>query len=201
MPGQEYGLAIAEILFGVASPSGRLPLTLPNIDNEEEFTKAQFPGIDGHSVYSEGLLIGYRWYDHHKIKPRYPFGHGLSYSAFEYSALQINEYVNTSSFPPAITVNVSFTISNVGNRTADDVPQIYLSYPLSCGEPPKVLRAFQKVKALKPGGDKRLVVTLSDRDFSVWDVATHAWALCHGTFGVVLAASSGDERIRGVARI
>ena len=87
MPGQEYGLAIAEILL---EWHRRLAAcrSLPNIDNEEEFTKAQFPGVDGHSVYIEGLLIGYRWYDHHKIKPLYAFGHGLSYSAFEYSALR-----------------------------------------------------------------------------------------------------------------
>ena len=80
MPGLECGHALADVLWGDVNPSGRLSLTFPNTENEQRFTKQQWPGINKISVYSEKLEVGYRYYDAHKIKPKFPFGFGLSYS-------------------------------------------------------------------------------------------------------------------------
>ena len=90
LPGQEEGNAVADVLFGAEEPCGRLPLTFPNIDNEMQFSAAQFPGIDHVANYSEGLLLGYRWYHAHAVRPRFPFGHGLGFGDFRYGALQVD---------------------------------------------------------------------------------------------------------------
>ncbi len=107
-----------------------------------------------------------RRYDLHGVAPLYPFGHGLTYSVFFYSDLRV-------SVAPA-NVSVSFTLANVGVREAAEVPQLYVRYPASAGNPPKVLRAFSKV-ALRPGDSSRVEWTLDDRDLSVWDRDTHEW--------------------------
>ena len=91
MPGLEYGNAIAEVLFGDVNPSGRLTVTMPNKENETELTPQQWPGVDGKSDYSEKLLIGYRYYDAKSLNfnTGFPFGHGLSYTSFAYSGLEV----------------------------------------------------------------------------------------------------------------
>ena len=91
-PGEEGGNAIADVLLGKVNPSGKLPVTYPRaLTDVPARTKAQFPGVDGRAVYSEGVLVGYRWYDRRGIKPLFPFGHGLSYTSFHYRDLAVRE--------------------------------------------------------------------------------------------------------------
>jgi len=137
LPGQEDGNAIADILYGKVNPSGRLPVTFPVSDAQTPInTQAQYPGINGQTSYSEGLFVGYRWYDQNKQVPLFPFGHGLSYSTFQYSGIQL------SGTNP---LSVSVTIANKGKWNGNEVAQLYLSYPSSAGEPILNLRGFKKV--------------------------------------------------------
>merc|ERR1712070_748138 len=108
MPGLEVGHAIADILFGDVVPTGRLPLTMPNTNNEIDFTPKQYPGENGVSVYSEKLLVGYRWYNAHGVTPKFCFGHGLSYTTFEYSGYKYDASTG------AITVTVKNSGSTAG---------------------------------------------------------------------------------------
>merc|ERR1712118_123201 len=127
MPGQQYGNAISDVIFGDANPGGKLPITFPTKENEMEMTQEQWPGVNGISYYSEGLEVGYRWYDAHNVKPAFPFGHGLSYSKFEYSNLKISGR------------KVTCTVKNTGAVDGSEAAQLYLKFPSAAGEPPKQL--------------------------------------------------------------
>ena len=141
----------------------------------------------GVSTYSEKLLVGYRYYDHHKIEfsTGAPFGHGLSYTSFAYTALGIR---------PQRTV--SFRLTNTGHRAGAEVAQLYLSYPAHVGEPPRQLRGFQKV-LLAAGEEQEVHFMLTERDLSIWDDKAHHWQLVHGKFGVFVGASSRDLQLTG----
>jgi len=186
-PGQEDGNSIADVLFGDINPSARLPVTFPVTQAQIPInTPAQYPGINKQANYSEGLLVGYRWYDAMNVAPLFPFGHGLSYTSFDYSNLQI------SGSKPIV---VSVDIHNNGTIEGAEVPQLYLGFPASAGEPPKVLRRFTKVPVM---AGKLLTVTfdaLQDQDFSIWDVTLHDWTVVHGTFNLYVGASSKDIRL------
>ena len=116
--------------------------------------------------------------------PAYPFGHGLSYSQFTYSNLQASKR------------SVSFTLRNTGKVKASEVPQLYLGFPPSAGEPPKQLKAFDQVP-LEPGAHTLVNFELGDRDISIWDVKSHGWAPQKGVFKVMVGASSRDIRLNG----
>jgi hypothetical protein len=186
MPGQEEGHALADVLFGVVDPGGRLPLTFPNIENEVDFTWEQYPGLPIYNPlnanYSEKLEIGYRYYQSHNIQPKFAFGHGLSYTTFSYSNIAVSGR------------NVSFEVSNTGSRTGYEVPQMYLSFPPSAGEPPMQLKGFKKLQ-LAPGETASVTFTVQDRDLSIWDTAAYAFVPQSGRFGVFVGASSGDIRL------
>jgi len=184
MPGQEEGNALGDILFGDVNPSARLPVTLPNKDNEVAFTQQQYPGVNLHATYSEKLQIGYRWYTANNIVPKYPFGHGLSYTTFGYTSLTINGRTVTA------------TVTNTGSRAGAEVAQLYVTYPASSGEPPLQLRGFQKLQ-LNPGSPGTASFTLTDKDLSIWDANVHKWALQSGTFGIKIGASSANIRLQG----
>jgi len=181
MPGQEEGNAVAAILYGDANPSGKLPVTFPNVDNEVVFTQQQYPGVNLHATYSEDLLIGYRWYNAKNVNARWPFGHGLSYTTFSYSNIQVN----------GRTVTVDVT--NSGGVSGAEVVQLYVGFPASSGEPPQQLKGFSKL-GLNVGEKKTATFTLSDRDLSIWDATAHKWALQSGTFQIRVGSSSGDIR-------
>eukprot|EP01113_Clastostelium_recurvatum_P036459 TRINITY_DN51_c0_g1_i3.p1 TRINITY_DN51_c0_g1~~TRINITY_DN51_c0_g1_i3.p1 ORF type:complete len:594 (-),score=131.29 TRINITY_DN51_c0_g1_i3:146-1858(-) len=189
LPGQEDGNAIADILFGKAVPGGKLPVTFTVSETQTPVsTPAQYPGINDEAAYSEGLLVGYRWYDAKHIEPLFPFGHGLSYSEFVYTNLKISG---------KIPISVSVTIANVGHWSASEVAQLYIGFPTSAGEPPQGLRGFKKVVI---EADKNAVVTFEDlkyRDFSIWDVTTHNWKLINGNFTISVGSSSRDIRQAG----
>ena len=154
-PGQEYGDALAALLFGDANPSGKLPTTFPAADAQfPAAAPAQFPG-DGTTVrYDEELLVGYRWYDAKKEKPLFPFGHGLSYTTFAYDGFTVAPRRDAKGAPEA-TAKVKVT--NSGTRAGAEVVQLYVGFPAAAGEPPWQLKAFEKVR-LEPGQSKDVVL-------------------------------------------
>ncbi len=190
--GQEMGNALADILWGDVNPSGRLPVTFPAREADGPLqAPQQYPGVNGTAVYSEKLLIGYRWWDAAGVAPRFPFGHGLSYTAFAYSGLT----VDATSAAPAVLV--SFSVQNTGAVAGREVVQLYLAFPASAGEPPLVLRDFAALP-LAPGETTLVHFTLDQRAYSVWSVADYAWQpVSGGTYGVSVGASSRDIRLTG----
>jgi beta-glucosidase len=193
-PGQEYGDALAALLFGDANPSGKLPATFPA--GEAQFPaaqKAQFPG-DGTTVrYDEELLVGYRWYDAKKEKPLFPFGHGLSYTTFAYDGFSVAPRRDAKGVPEA-TAKVKVT--NSGTRAGAEVVQLYVGFPAAAGEPPWQLKAFEKVR-LEPGQSKDVVFRLPSRAFASWDEAAKAWKTHAGAYQVAVGSSSRDLRGTG----
>jgi beta-glucosidase len=180
---------IADLLWGDVNPSGKLPLTFPNKENEVGFTQSQYPGLPASDPldanYTEKLEVGYRWYDAHGVTPAFPFGHGISYAVFQYAGLVVTGRT------------VSFTVANVGFYDGAEVVQLYIAFPAASGEPPQALKGFKKVMLTAGGAAAPVSFTLSDQDLSIWDVTAHAWAQQHGTFGVYVGSSSRDVRLKG----
>eukprot|EP00052_Salpingoeca_macrocollata_P030898 m.321336 g.321336 ORF g.321336 m.321336 type:complete len:671 (+) comp25271_c0_seq1:62-2074(+) len=191
--GQEAGNAIADVLLGNVVPSGKLPITIPNVENEMQMTQAQYPGepqiLPTHVNYTEGLAVSYRWYQQHNVDPAYPFGFGLSYTTFVFHNLSIAVQQDQS-------VLITATIQNTGQRTGKEVAQVYVDFPASAAEPPGQLKGFEKVQ-LAPGATAPLTFTIPSHDLSVWSVEQHAWQLARGNFTVRLGASSRDHRLVG----
>lgn len=189
LPGQEDGNAIADVLFGDVNPSGKLPVTFSIAEEQIPVnTIPQYPGIDNEASYSEGLLVGYRWYDAKRVAPLFPFGHGLSYTDFHYDKIQISSS-NES-------VEISADVQNIGQVFGAEVVQLYIGYPLTAGEPPKVLRGFQKI-FLQPKSVQTVNFSLGKKELSVWDVSIHNWRVSTGEFRVYLGSSSADLRLTG----
>ncbi len=192
-PGEEDGAALAAVLFGDQEPTGRLPITFPRRDEDlPASTPAQYPGIGGIAAYSEGLLVGYRWYDAKKIEPLFPFGFGLSYTTFEFSDLRVTPPVGTA---PAM---VEWVVTNTGKRPGSAVPQLYVGLPSSTDvvQPPKQLKAFQRV-TLQPGTSAHVKFPLDGRSLSYWDEAAHGWKVMPGLYQVFAARSSRDIPLTG----
>jgi beta-glucosidase len=140
-PGQQFGTALASVLFGDSDPGGRLPITFPASDSQGPAPPTRperYPGVNGEVHYDEGLLVGYRWYDATGQRPLFPFGYGLSYASFRFSGLRLNGDVAT------------VRVTNISHRAGSTVAQAYLSFPRSAGEPPRQLKGYEKV-ALGPG--------------------------------------------------
>jgi beta-glucosidase len=201
-PGQQDGPAIAAVLFGDVNPGGHLPETFPaSLDQVPASTAAQWTGVNGQVQYSEGLDVGYRWYDAQNLTPLFPFGYGLSYTSFTYSGLHVTPSVvdNTVSGPGASScgcngqssrqVTVSATVTNTGTRAGSDVAQLYVGDPAVAGEPPRQLKGFQKV-SLAPGQSRSVRFTLTGHDLSYWDDDANGWVLPDGGFGVYVGDSS-----------
>jgi beta-glucosidase len=196
-PGQESGNAIAALLFGDVNPSGKLPVTFPtSLDQVPASTPAQWPGLNGDVHYSEGLQVGYRWYDAQNVTPLYPFGYGLSYTTYRFSRLHVSGRTLSSRGRIEVTADVT----NTGSRAGAEVAQLYLSDPASTGEPPNQLKGFVKVY-LRPGQTKRLHFTLSAKDASYWHTLAHGWALAAGTYTVRVGDSSRSLPLSGTFRV
>lgn len=192
MPGQEAGNALADVLFGTVNPSARLPVTFPNDEGETWLLgPQQYPGINKETVYSEQLLVGYKWYDYKGLTPLFPFGHGLSYTTFAYSALSVSGSVSQGG-----SVMVSFIVTNTGRRAGAEIPQLYVTFPSVANEPPQQLRGFAKL-TLDPGASDTVSIQLSADDVSIWNVSTHAWTVMLGRYRVAVGASSRDLRLHG----
>jgi beta-glucosidase len=179
---------VARVLFGDVAPSGRLPATFPRRERDLPTAgrPARYPGIDGAVHYSEGVLVGYRWFDRRRIEPAYPFGFGLSYTRFRLGGLDVRRTGRASA-------QVSARIRNVGGRRGAAVPQIYVHLPGAPGrvQPPRQLKAFASV-GLRPGTAKRVGFKLDRRAFSFWDEARDRWRVAPGCYRVELGTSSRD---------
>ncbi len=185
-PGQASGTALASVLFGHTDPGGHLPVTFPaSLLQVPASTAAQFPGNGTKALYSEGIDVGYRWYDAQGQTPLFPFGYGLSYTTFRFSALRVETAVVTGTG----NARVSATITNTGPRTGSDVAQLYLGDPPSTGEPPRQLEGFDKV-TLAPGKSARLSFTVTPAQLSWWDDSASGWTQAPGTYGVYVGDSS-----------
>ncbi|HEY2698660.1 MAG TPA: glycoside hydrolase family 3 C-terminal domain-containing protein [Pseudonocardiaceae bacterium] len=192
-PGQQDGTAIASVLFGDTNPAGKLPVTFPkSLTDVPASTAAQWPGVNGQVDYSEGLDVGYRWYDAKDIAPLFAFGSGLSYTTFAYSHLT----VGPGNLGPNGQETVTANVTNTGKRAGADVAQLYLSEPASAGEPPKQLKGFQKVQ-LNPGQTKQVRFTLSGQDVSYWDSNAQDWTVAAGHYQVMLGDASNNLPLAG----
>jgi beta-glucosidase len=189
--GMEGGNAIAHVLFGDVNPSGKLPATFPRrlADSPAHaFGPSGFPGADGTVTYSEGVFVGYRWYDSRNIEPLFPFGFGLSYTTFEYSNLKLT--------PTADGLTVAFDIKNTGKCAGAEVAQVYVRPgPARVPRPTKELKGFQKV-SLRPGEQKTVSVTLNKDAFAYYDDQQSAWVAEQGRYGIVVGSSSRDLRLK-----
>jgi beta-glucosidase len=208
-PGQEGGTAVAKILFGEVSPSGKLPISWERRWEDSATYNSYYdpnlpagPGGDrrdpsgkarGHVKYSEGVFLGYRHFDRTGVKPLFPFGYGLSYTTFEYRNLKIAP-VNAIGNTP---VNVSFDITNTGKRAGAEVAEVYVGDPHSKIERPvKELKGFSKVY-LKPGETRHVTVALNRRAFSYYDVNKNAWTVEPAEYTISVGSSSEQIRFSG----
>jgi beta-glucosidase len=189
-PGQEAGNSIARILFGDVNPSGRLAMTFPA--NDQQGPGAHFldyPG-DGMTVnYSEGVLVGYRWYDAKNQDPLFPFGFGLSYTTFSYEDLEVERN-------GVIKSAVKVRITNTGTRKGAEVVQLYLGFPAAAEEPPRQLKGFEKI-LLEPGESKIVTFKLDMHSMAVWDTGRHSWVVHPGVYSVMVGSGSRDIRLKG----
>jgi beta-glucosidase len=205
--GQAGNTALAEILSGKTNPSGKLPISIekdfkdsPGYGyipvNEELYTGSHGEEEKARNVYdihyNEGVFVGYRWYESKNIEPLYPFGHGLSYTSFEYSDLNIsNEQFNENDI-----LTVSFTLKNSGNIEGQEITQLYIhDVNASVPRPIKELKGFQKVN-LKPGESKTIQLKLDKKDFSFWNPEIKDWYAEKGKFILNIGSSSKDIKLK-----
>lgn len=190
-PGQECGNAIADVLFGDITPSGKLPQTFP-VRVEDNPAYINFPGENGEVRYGEGLFVGYRYYEKKRIAPRFPFGFGLSYTTFDYKALQLSAH----EIGPDDTLELSVDVTNTGQRAGKEIVQVYVRDVASrLHRPNKELKAFAKVY-LEPGERKTVSLALGRDALAYYDDLAHAWVAEAGEFEVLVGSSSQDIRTR-----
>jgi len=196
-PGQEAGNAIAALLYGDVDPSGKLPVTFPvSLAQVPASTAAQWPGVNGQVAYSEGLDVGYRWYDAKNLTPLFPFGYGLSYTSFRFSHLR----VDGSTLKENGKLTVSADVTNTGRRSGAEVAQLYLGDPAAAGEPATQLKGFEKVN-LAPRQTKRVTFVLSAQDASYWSTDAQAWTLAAGKYSVYVGDSSRNLPLTDTFRV
>ena len=190
-PGQEGGTALAEILLGDVNPSGRLPFTFEKRweDNPAHDSYYPEPGTR-RVVYRSGVFVGYRGYEHNGTQPLFPFGYGLSYTAFKYGNLSLKQLDGAGKY------EVSFDVTNTGKREGAEVAQIYVgANGASVPRPAKELKAFSKV-TLRPGETKRVSVELDPRSFAYFDVPGKQWKADAGDYEVLVGHSSAEIELR-----
>ena len=190
--GQEAGHAIGDVLFGTVNPSGKLPVTFPKALQDSP-AYGHYPGENLHVEYAEGIYVGYRGFDKHNVEPLFPFGHGLSYTTFDYSQLK----VSPAKIVAGKAVSVSVSVRNSGTRAGAEVVQLYLQPPPSrVDRPVKELKGFGRVM-LQPGETRTVSFELDKAAMSFYDSAAHDWAAEPGRFTVLVGASSRDIRAKG----
>jgi beta-glucosidase len=201
-PGQTNGTALAAVLTGRVDPAGHLPVTFPTgLSQVPASSPSQFPGVNGQVLYSEGIDVGYRYYDAKNETPLFPFGYGLSYTHFTFSHLTVTpQQVQNGSSDPGPTscrcngqsarqATVSATVTNTGRVAGSDVVQLYLGDPAATGEPPRQLKGFQKV-SLRPGQSTTVHFPLNGHDLSYWDDTADGWVVPDGRYRVYVGDSS-----------
>jgi beta-glucosidase len=181
-------------LFGDVNPSGKLAMTFPANEHQGPATNfLEYPGDGMTANFTEGVLVGYRWYDAKNQEPLFPFGHGLSYTTFRYSEMQVD---NTGGDQATVKVR----ITNTGSRDGAEVVQVYLGCPPAAEEPPRQLKGFEKIR-LKPGESKVATIALDKNSLSAWDAEAHQWKLFPGSYQVMVGSSSRDIRARAAFNI
>jgi len=195
-PGDEGGWSTANLLLGKSSPAGRLPVTWGKRLEDYAATDPKHPerskkGVDGKTTYSEGVNVGYRWFDKENIDPLFAFGHGLSYTTFEYSGLKI---VKTSDGG----LDVKVRVKNTGSADSDEVPQVYLGAPAEIPAgvqfPVRALAAFDRVH-LAAGESKTVTLHVALRQLQYWSTTSHTWVTASGKRALSVGASSRDLRL------
>ena len=191
-PGQEGGTAVAEILLGAVNPSGRLPATFERRLEDNPSYQFYYPAPGTLEVdYQEGIFMGYRGYEHNGTAPLFPFGHGLSYTTFEYGNLTVTPDTTGDG-----NVAVSFDLTNTGDRAGAEVAQVYVADTHSeVPRPPKELKGFAKVH-LEPGETQRVTIGLDRRSFAYYDVESSDWAVTPGDFEILVGRSSEAVEFR-----
>ena len=195
-PGQEGGSAIAAVLFGDVNPSGKLPTTFgARRENYPDY--GNFPGVKNRVNYEEGIYVGYRHFDKENIAPLFPFGFGLSYTAFEYGSLQLSQ----STLDPHGKVSVSLEVKNTGSRAGQEVVELYAHDPSpQIDKPIRELKGFVKV-SLEPGERKTVSLPVKARDFAYFDVPGKQWKADAGDYEIQVGASSRDIRQQATVRL
>ncbi|HEY0936784.1 MAG TPA: discoidin domain-containing protein, partial [Trebonia sp.] len=192
--GQDWGQAIAALLFGDVNPSGHLPVTFPTaLSAVPASTPAQWPGTNNQVQYSEGLDIGYRWYDATNTTPLFPFGFGLSYTSFAYSNLHVGALSGNQA-------TVTATVTNTGSRAGTDVAQLYVGDPAAAGEPPHQLKGFQRV-TLSPGAAATVTFTVTAHDLASWDTTAGSWIAAAGSYQILVGDSSRSLPLTGAIAV
>jgi beta-glucosidase len=190
-PGQQDGTSIAALLFGNADPSGHLTVTFPtSLSQVPAATAAQWPGTGGTVQYSEGIDVGYRWYDAKGLTPLFPFGYGLSYTDFSFSNLKVGTLAQGGA------ATVTATVTNTGSRAGADVAQLYLTDPAASGEPPRQLEGFTRV-SLAPGASQTVTFQLAQRNLQYWNSSSNTWATSTGSYGVEVGDSDANLPLSG----
>jgi beta-glucosidase len=191
--GQEGGTALAEVLLGDVTPSGKLPVTFERRFEDNAVAASYYPDANKRIAYKEGVFLGYRHFDQTGKKPLFPFGHGLSYTRFKYGALSVTPETMTGDAP----VTVSFDVTNVGARRGAEVAQLYVGdHHAPVPRPPKELKGFAKVD-LQPGETRRVQLALDRRALSYFDVGTKQWRAAPGTFELMVGPSSRQIELTG----
>lgn len=187
--GQAVGQALVNILYGAVNPSGKLAETLP-IKLEDNPSYLNFG--DGVKVeYHEGIFVGYRYYEKKKMDVAFPFGHGLSYTTFEYSNLRTDKDTMTE----GETIQVSIDVTNIGDRAGKEIVQLYVSDLTNAARrPEKELKGFEKV-ALNPGETKTVIFTVDKRSLAWYNTEIQDWYAASGAYELLIAASSQDVRL------
>lgn len=180
--GQAGASAMLNILTGKVNPSGKLNETYP-IEYEDTPAFENFPSSERNAEYRESIYVGYRYYDTKNVKVQYPFGHGLSYTSFEYSNLKVSEK------------GVSFTLKNTGKMDGAEIAQLYIGKKdAKVFRPAKELKGFAKV-FLKAGEEKKVQISFDDKSFRYWNVKTNAWEVEGGRYQLMLGSSVADIRL------
>lgn len=191
--GTESGNALASVLIGDVNPSGKLPFSFPvrlTDIGAHSFDEECYPGVNKEVTYKEGLFVGYRWLDKNKIKTLFPFGHGLSYTTFDYSNVSANRKVMDEEGKIIFSVSVK----NTGSRDGAEVVQLYISdLKSSLPRPVKELKAFEKVY-LKVGEEKTVSFSIDKSALSFFDDKKHSWITEPGDFEAIIGSSANDIR-------
>ena len=183
-PGMEAGDAVVDVLMGERNPSGRLPTTFPKrIEDTPAF--ANYPGENGQVHYEEDIFVGYRWYEARGIEPLFPFGHGLSYTTFEYGQPVVSQGGDTSV--------VEVPVTNTGDRDGTEIVQLYVAHQPGGDRPPKELKGYVAL-ALAAGETGTARFELGSAAFSIWDITTNAWMDAPGSYQILVGSSSADIR-------
>jgi beta-glucosidase len=192
-PGMEGGNALAHILFGDVNPSGKLPFTFPvKLEDSPAMKLGEYPSTPGNPLkqtYKDDIFVGYRYFDTYKVAPQFAFGHGLSYTTFEYGKLAVK--------PGAQSATVTVSVRNSGKTAGAEVVQLYVKdLKSSVKRPEKELKGFEKV-FLKPGESKTVTMQLPADAFKYYDEGKKQWVLEPGQFEVLVGSSSRDIRQTG----